>query len=197
MFVPKNTRENIINALVELAMENPTRPDFSMSEIATKAGITRQAIYQKHFRNCGEIISDLRERSNSAIYHTFLQYDPSAGLNPFHYFADQILPLFYSNRKLIRCFYTTAIDPAWRGYIIGLYVKWGEDNYRTRSEELQLPDRTLTRLLVESTMAIVEVWIFQENPSPPEEFRPIFLRLVKTPLYDILLPGTACPSDHV
>ena len=170
MFVPKDTRENIINALVELAMENPTRPDFSMSEIATKAGITRQAIYQKHFRNCGEIISDLRERSNSAIYHTFLQYDPSAGLNPFHYFADQILPLFYSNRKLIRCFY---------------------------SEELQLPDRTLTRLLVESTMAIVEVWICQENPSPPEEFRPIFLRLVKTPLYDILLPGTACPSDHV
>jgi len=45
----------------------------------------------------------------------------------------------------------------------------------------------MTKLLIESTMAIVEVWICQKDPVPAEDFCTDFLRLVKTPFYDLLV----------
>ncbi len=49
--MPKNTRDLIINSLITLAKKNPLRSSFTMTEIAAEAGISRQAIYQKHFNN--------------------------------------------------------------------------------------------------------------------------------------------------
>lgn len=43
----RETRKAITNALLDLALENPSRTAFSMTEIAERAGISRQAIYQK------------------------------------------------------------------------------------------------------------------------------------------------------
>lgn len=45
--VARETRKAITNALLDLALENPSRTAFSMTEIAERAGISRQAIYQK------------------------------------------------------------------------------------------------------------------------------------------------------
>ena len=52
----KNTRELIIGSLITLAKKNPQRSSFTMTEIAAEAGISRQAIYQKHFNNFEDII---------------------------------------------------------------------------------------------------------------------------------------------
>ena len=45
------TRELILDAFITLARRNPQRTSFTMTEIAAEAGISRQAIYQKHFNN--------------------------------------------------------------------------------------------------------------------------------------------------
>ena len=45
----KDTRDSIVSAFISLAKQNPQRSSFTMSEIARQAGISRQAIYQKHF----------------------------------------------------------------------------------------------------------------------------------------------------
>ena len=45
------TRELILGAFITLARRNPQRTSFTMTEIAAEAGISRQAIYQKHFNN--------------------------------------------------------------------------------------------------------------------------------------------------
>lgn len=57
----RDTRENIIGAFFRLGAENPTRTEFTMSEIAEKAGISRQAIYQKHFNSFQEIIDYIHD----------------------------------------------------------------------------------------------------------------------------------------
>ena len=44
--MPKNTRDLIINSLITLAKKNPQRSSFTITEIATEAGISRQAIYR-------------------------------------------------------------------------------------------------------------------------------------------------------
>lgn len=84
----RDTRENIVNALLVLALENPTRHNFSISEIADRAGISRQAIYQKHFNNYHEIVLYLRHYTDQEINAVFKLYDSYSGQNPFDYFSE-------------------------------------------------------------------------------------------------------------
>ncbi len=184
--LPTDTRDKIADALMDLAFENPLRSDFSMTEIAGRAGITRQAIYQKHFRNTKEIVEYLRHMTDARINALFQQYDPCSGQNPFDYFAYNILPVFYQNRRMIRCFYTTSLDPGWHSFIQNIYLDWGLNNFNTKGKLYHLSDRATTKLLVESTNAIIEAWLCQNNPAPAEEFRKDFLRLVKVPIYELL-----------
>lgn len=51
-----NTREKILEAFFELAMEHPNKMHFSLAGIAKKAGISRQAIYKRHFNGNHEIL---------------------------------------------------------------------------------------------------------------------------------------------
>lgn len=95
----RETRKAITDALLDLALENPSRTNFSMTEIAERAGVSRQAIYQKHFRNCGEIVKCLREMTNEEVFTAFLKYDYISGQNPFDFFADKILPIFYKQKN--------------------------------------------------------------------------------------------------
>ena len=46
----KGTQEKIINSFFKLAERYPERSSFSITEIANEAKISRQAIYQKHFK---------------------------------------------------------------------------------------------------------------------------------------------------
>ncbi len=181
-----NTQTKIAEALLDLALENPTKSDFSMCEIAKRAGISRQAIYQKHYRNCADIVKYLRNQTNDQIFAAFSQYDPSSGQNAFDYFAYSVIPTFYTDRRLIRCFFTTAIDPAWRSFILKTYTKWGLANYETHGYKYHFSDEAMVQLLIQSTMAIVETWLSQENPTPPDQFSDDFLKIVKTPVYNLL-----------
>ena len=181
-----NTQTKIAEALLDLALENPTKSDFSMCEIAKRAGISRQAIYQKHYRNCADIVKYLRNQTNDQIFAAFKQYDPSSGQNAFDYFAYSVIPTFYTDRRLIRCFFTTAIDPAWRSFILKTYTKWGLANYETHGYKYHFSDEAMVQLLIQSTMAIVETWLSQENPTPPDQFSDDFLKIVKTPVYNLL-----------
>lgn len=40
----------------------------------------------------------------------------------------------------------------------------------------------LSRVTACMTIAIIEMWITQENPIPPKEFKKTFLEMVSTPL---------------
>lgn len=44
------------------------------------------------------------------------------------------------------------------------------------------------QFLIESTMAIVETWLSQENSTPPDQFSDDFLKIVRTPIYDLITP---------
>ncbi|MCI6795497.1 MAG: TetR/AcrR family transcriptional regulator [Lachnospiraceae bacterium] len=183
----RETRKVITDALLDLALENPSRTNFSMTEIAERAGVSRQAIYQKHFRNYGEIVRCLREMTNEDVYTTFQKYNCISGEDPFQFFADKILPIFYKKQKLLRCFFTTALDPTWRNYIIDLYSKWEIDIYQRKHTEFHLSNCAMTRMFIGSTISIVEAWICQDEPVSAEIFRTDFLRLVSTPLSNLLV----------
>lgn len=107
----KYTREKIIDAFFALASENPEKSNFTISEIASKAGISRQAIYQKHFKNFNEIILYVHNLIDKEICQVFNNYNPSSNINPLDYIAENVLPAIWKERQWIRCLYTTNIDP--------------------------------------------------------------------------------------
>jgi len=180
------TRNKIINAFFELAINNPEKTHFTMSEIAHQAGLTRQAIYRKHFRNFQEIVDYVHAMIDEQIYQVYRNYDITKDGNPFDYVADNVLPVIYEGRQWIAPLYISTIDPSFEQFIVSTYTKWGMKNIQPQSEKFHLPDDVLTQLIVEQTMVIIKNWIIQENPTPPDEFKDDFLRLIKSPLYDYL-----------
>ena len=65
-------------------------------------------------------------------------------------------------------------------------MEWALPRVATRSEAFNLSDEDLLKLLVNSIMSIIKIWISRENPAPPEVFKDDFLKLVRTPLFDYL-----------
>lgn len=187
--MPKNTRENILNAFLNLAMENPKKTNFTMREIAKRAHVSRQAIYQKHFKNPREIVLYLRQLIDADIHQAYQAYHSTRQTmnNPFTLAANTIIPTFYKMRKLVRCFYVTSIDPTWESFIADACLKWALPQVTTRSETLNLSDEDLLKILIHSTMAIIKIWISEENPTAPEVFKADFLKLIQTPLFDYLV----------
>lgn len=159
------TREKIIDAFFELAQNNPEKNKFTISEIAQQAGISRQAIYQKHFKNFQEIIDYIHEILDKQIYQIYANYDITKDGNPFIYVADNVLPVIYEGKEWIACLYISAIDPSFEQFIVSTYTKWGVENVHPQSEKFHLPDDVLTQLIVEQTMVIIKDYPRKSHPT--------------------------------
>lgn len=182
----KGTRESIVDAFFRLAEKYPLNSSFSMTEIAKEAGITRQAIYQKHFRNTDEIINYIHQIVDDEIKETYYKYGRTKDINPFSYVADYILPLIYQGREWIRILYVTNIDPSWKNFLASTYTNWGLKQLTPNRQNFGFSDDIMINLVVNMTMTIIEAWITQETPLPPDEFKPKFLKIIQTPLNDYL-----------
>lgn len=79
----RNTKEKIIQAFFELALNNPSKSHFSLAEIAQQADISRQAIYKKHFNSTEEIIEEVHRILYSEFSAVLQTYDRSTIADPF------------------------------------------------------------------------------------------------------------------
>ncbi len=111
-----------------MASENPEKANFKISEIVSKASISRQAIYQKHFKNFNEIILYIHNLIDKEICQVFNNYNPSSNIKPLDYIAENVLSAICNERRWIRCLYTTNIDPNFEDFIVSTYTKCGASN---------------------------------------------------------------------
>ncbi|MCY7184323.1 TetR/AcrR family transcriptional regulator [Streptococcus gallolyticus] len=191
----KYTREKIIDAFFALASENPEKSNFTISEIASKAGISRQAIYQKHFKNFNEIILYVHNLIDKEICQVFNNYNPSSNINPLDYIGENVLPAIWKERQWIRCLYTTNIDPNFEGFIVSTYTKWGASNIVPKEGQFNLSNEEVVQLVTSLTVVVIKNWITQDNPSPPKQFKGEFLRLIRTPIYEYINHTAVTVSD--
>ncbi|WP_274657218.1 TetR/AcrR family transcriptional regulator [Streptococcus equinus] len=179
----KYTREKILCAFFELVTENPQKTNFTISEIALKAGVSRQAIYQKHFRNFNEIITYVDDYIIVQIRQWCSQYNIEKDGNPMDYIANKLLPFVYENREYLKTLHTATIAKSFEDTIIVSFTDWAIDIIRPQSETFNLPKDVLTKIIVEQIVVIIKTWLLQEAPIPPQEFKKDFLNLAKAPLY--------------
>ncbi|WP_165212201.1 TetR/AcrR family transcriptional regulator [Streptococcus tangpeifui] len=181
----KGTRENIINAFFILASKYPERSSFSLAEIAREAGITRQTIYKNHFNSYEEIIDYIQFATDRKIDSLFSEFDGSQTIDCFLCYV--IIPELYNNKSWLRYLYSTAADPKWRKYLQQKYYKWILKELTINCHNFQLDNIFISKWLVNSVLALIEIWISEEFPIPPEKFSKEFLNLINSPLSDFFL----------
>lgn len=182
----KNTRESIATAFIELAKQYPERSSFTMTEIASQAGISRQAIYQTHFSKMEDIIQYIHEEANVSVLAAFDSYSPKKDGQPFEFFANKILPLIYESHEISRTLYQTKADPNWQTFLFEHYSHWIITNIKY-TDKINLSKEDFSFLVSNMTVSIIQMWITKDVPTPPDEFKEIFLQLVNTSLNDYLL----------
>jgi len=120
-----NTRDRILDAFFELADKQPDRLRFTFTEIAKEAGLSRQAIYKRHFNNTTEIIEYIRQDMvKQAFAPNWNSNNSEADLDPFTFLAQTILPAIYEQRQRIKILYTSSVDQLLAGWISSLIENW-------------------------------------------------------------------------
>ena len=182
----KDTQDSIVSALITLAKQNPKRSSFTMTEIARQAGISRQAIYQKHFHNYEDIIKYIHEQADQQIFQIFNNYCLRRDGNPIECFADYAIPLIYENRNIIRTLFITQVDPGWKEFLRVAYSKWLQKNIHY-NKEFDFSENDMTYVVTNMIITFIEAWIRKEIPTPPEKFKKTFLLLTTISLRDYMI----------
>lgn len=179
----KYTREKILCAFFELVTENPQKTNFTISEIALKAGVSRQAIYQKHFRNFNEIITYVDDYIIVQVRQWCSQYNIEKDGNPMDYIANKLLPFVYENREYLKTLHTATVAKSFEDTIIVSFTEWASEIIQPKGNEFKLSQEVLTKIIVEQTVVIIKTWLLQDTPIPPKEFKEDFLQITKSSLY--------------
>ena len=182
----KGTQEKIINSFFKLAERYPERSSFSITEIANEAKISRQAIYQKHFKSYEEIIDFIMQSIDTTINEQFLLFEEH-NLSIEVFFSKVIIPELYKYRDWLRCIYSTSAIPNWRNYLREKYSNWLLNAPINLSHSF-LHNDALSNYIVNCVLSIIETWITEPFPTPPEVFSKQFIELISTPLNNHLSP---------
>ena len=194
-----NTRDRILDAFFELADKQPDRLRFTFTEIAKKAGLSRQAIYKRHFNNTTEIIEYIRQDMvKQAFAPNWNSNNAEADLDPFTFLAQTILPAIYEQRQRIKILYTSSVDPLWSDFITASYKDWIEQNLNLDHQKLGIPEDLANQLLAGWISSLIKNWITQDDPVPCKQFSKTFLNLVSSPLTSFAAyDSPAGPSNKI
>lgn len=181
----KTTRQRIITAFFRLAEKDPLRSDFSFSEIAEEAGIARQTIYRNHYNSPSEIIQDIHQEIDHKINREMKLFKGSPE-EAVDFFADRIIPLLYQDKVWLRYLYSTAADPTWRPFLKRNYHHWLDKHLDLDGRVADLDRQLALDMAVTMVLAMLEAWITQPVPVPPELFGPQFKQLCHHSLADLV-----------
>ncbi|MCR1901111.1 TetR/AcrR family transcriptional regulator [Ligilactobacillus apodemi] len=176
----RETREMIINAVMRLALKDRHQEQLTLTEIALEAGISRQAIYQKHFKSVTEIFEYIHLTIDEQIWQVFEQKVLTLPPNKLYQgIAEQILPLIYQHREWLKVLYGTNIDLKWRKY---LYEKYSTAAimYLKNQPGLNSPlsQEKTVKILTDHIIAIISAWLSDEVPLHPTQFSQVFLEMM-------------------
>lgn len=177
------TRERIITAFFRLAAKFPDKMSFSITEIADEAGLSRQAIYKNHFNSPEEIIDYIHTSVDRKISN-LLSDSPKNTEHSLHYFAEYIIPILYEKRTWLKYLYSTLADPVWRHFLTTKYRNWVLDNLELNLKDVKISKMQVATLFVNNILSIIEIWITEEIPATPHDFKHTFLELCEISISD-------------
>jgi hypothetical protein len=184
----KDTKDIVIQALLTLASKNNT---VSVEQISQYSGITRNTI-QKNFNNEGiaGIIKYINQKVNQEIIDELTKYNPDE--LPVEIYADIVLTIVWKYRRQAHVLYTSDLPfkPHSNTAENTLAFSWVQRRYERLVKEHGLaPDFSANDLLYfwnAYIYSILSMWLSSPIPLNPKQFKPKFLYLIKTSMYDLI-----------
>lgn len=173
-----DTRDLIINALFRLAQRSPDQPKFTLTEIATEAKISRQAIYQKHYDNVDDIIQDIYQQIATETRATMVNTLPEKGTSPFQMIVDDVVPVLYEHREWMKIIYNSSLHLSWAKHVESYYRPWLRQHIKKTSLDLDIDEDILLQLLMGQITNLMVAWMSQPVPLSPNIFKQKFLKLI-------------------
>lgn len=181
------TREAIYVAFFRLASKKPYEAHtITIADIAKEAQISRQAIYQKHFRNVADIITSINNDIDKSIRAKLHKYRPVPGISPLAIIANEILPFLYEHREKMYIIHTTSVAPAWALFFEKEYKIWIKPYIKKPAERLGVSKTFLLKLYIKQIISVISTWLSERYPDPPEKFKVVFLQLMCSSTNDLV-----------
>lgn len=164
----QGSRESIVNAVFRIASKHPEKRELTMAEIAKEAGMSRQAIYQKHFNNVDDIYAYIHELMTEKVFETFKTsiVDPK---NPTIYeaVANDIIPLLYQNRLRVRTIHAASLDWGLSGFLEDHYLQLIKESKITIINQSAFSTEGLIKITLHYISSILGEWLTEDFPEPP------------------------------
>lgn len=175
----------IFSAFCLVAKESNNPNEVTISKIALKLGVTRQAIYKSYYRNINEIINALHLYIEKDIYGCFEHELKQKGssCNYIQFIANDILPKLYQKREYLNILYGTSIDTSWHSFLVKKYTHLLNQKLLKNENKLSTE---YTEFIVSQALAVIGVWMRCEEPEHPIYFKKRFLFLMNNSISEIL-----------
>ncbi|MGM9886630.1 MAG: TetR/AcrR family transcriptional regulator [Lactococcus sp.] len=171
------------SAFCLVAEESTYRTDISMSKIAAKMGISRQALGKNYFRNVNEIIYFLHVYIDQTIQPQFKHFVASKRTDLPLFMAKELLPLLYDKREYLHVLYGSVADPSWNAYLENTYTDILEPYFSTTAG---IEARFLAQAVTRQILTIIGMWMADEIPEHPLTFSDKFLYLMNHSVNDLV-----------
>ncbi|WP_105956852.1 hypothetical protein [Apilactobacillus quenuiae] len=122
-----------------------------------------------------DIIQFIFEEIDKDIFIQFknIDYDIDDLIN---YFSNIIIPIIYEKRELIKVLYTSSLNGYWINF---LERRYSAIIYKKKYYNLK------KRIFIKYIISIIEVWITDDIPDVPIEFKKDFLNYLNRNIIDI------------
>jgi len=176
--------KKVFSAFCLVAEECNHHSEISMTNIAKKLNISRQAFHKSYYKTPDEIINAFHYYMDKDIRAKFDEFSKTGCTNWVKFFANDFLPMIYEEREFLRVFYGPVADPS--------YLHFMEDSYsgylRPYISEDTFPEihsDLAARAIIRQVLATISVWIRQPRPEPPLLFAKTFTYLLNNSTDDL------------
>ncbi len=105
-----------------------------------------------------------------------------------HLIANEVLPLLYQNRRIVRLLYNSAIDPYWEPFLEQQYTKWASKIIVVSPHnQFEIPAPFSRALVVKHVLDLISTWITSPFPEEPALFQPKFIKITSKIIPELTL----------
>lgn len=178
--------ERIFDAFCIVASESTYRTDITMTKIAEKMGISKQALHKSYYKNVNEIICALHYYVDQEPLEKLKNFDKNNSKDLINFFAYDILPLLYKKRDYFQVIYGHIADPSWTKFI--------KDNYSTilfsyldnTEKRFQINSEVIAHIVIRQVLSVLAAWLTSPSPENPLIFSKKFIYLMTHSTYNLL-----------
>lgn len=182
MQIKSKTKQKIIKTFLNLSASEDIS-EIGTSTIIAGSGVSRATFYN-HFKNKRDILEYIEKMMCKSIDEVFKKIDPNDD-NYMDELMDEIFPIIYDDREYNNVLYLYH-QSEFFDFITERYSKYFDKFFKDYSRQiLSRPKYFTIQYFFRVMLNVILLWLSDPFPVSPEEFKPIFKKIMNTSIADI------------